>query len=221
MNRCVRILSLLTLLGSGLFGCSTEVVEPDRASLKIMPLAVGNRWIGRNLYYDTLGNNTIITQDTLEIISSVVINGEKWYVTNDSTRMINRSDGLWISDSATSVGRLIAKHPASIGEVFSRRQQVFTYRDSVDRSETLNEGFLVVAVNFHLEFQDRAYNVTGYRVYRESLAGTELGINDSLWSDDVTYYAPLIGRVHSRYFARSTHGQGAYRVWELLEARLQ
>lgn len=77
----IRAIALLAL---GTIAACSQSTNVDESSF--MPLAVGNRWIY------SVDNGML---DTFEIVSSVTVNGEVWYVGNDSNSYCNRSNGLW------------------------------------------------------------------------------------------------------------------------------
>jgi hypothetical protein len=204
-----------------LIGCSEpQPTGADRAQQPIMPLEVGNRWIGHTLFYDSLGNNTVIIKDTVEIVATTLVNGETWYVTRDSVRMISRGDGLWMADSANPAGRHVAKHPASVGELFDTRQRVIVSSDSLG-ADTLTESRQVIAVGYSMVVTDRLLLVTGSRIYRQTLDGRELMPTDEHWIADESYYAPSIGRVREYTFTRTSTGVVKASMWELLEVRVR
>lgn len=223
MHTRVRVLSLAVYAMIAIAGCAeTQPADVDRARLPIMPLAVGNRWIGHNLYFDTLGNSTVITVDTLEIVSSMSVNGDTWFVTNTGVRLISRSDGLW-TGSATGPDLQIALHPSSVGDVFGRRTVIHD-TDTTGKLDTIIQGQMVVAVAYPMDVPNGSFRVTGYRIHQVRPDGVELTDTDPLWNEDDEYYAPGIGpvrKIYRDYSRRSPDGFRPYRIWELLEARVK
>jgi hypothetical protein len=208
------LMAALALATAG--GCSETAVEPDRRTLPIMPLAVGNVWIGRSYGLDSLGGPTGVEPDTLTIVSSESIDGETWFRASDDRLLIGRSDGLWVRASTGDAARHLALHPASVGDVFGRDTVELPLMDTtVVFSRIVNgvgTGMTVIAGEF---------KVNEYREQVASLAGEVIADSSALWRGDEEFYAPGVGRVKAVTYRRTIRGIETWRVWELVEARLK
>lgn len=205
-----------------LAGCEETPTQPDRVSLPIMPLAVGNMWIGRSYGLDTLGGAIDIEADTLSIVSTESIAAETWYRTSDGTLLANRADGLWWRSSSTALATLIAKHPASVGEIFGRETARILYPDTLDHEiDSLVYGHVVIAVGTRLTVTAGTYDVNGYQEHLETFDGQVITEDHELWMGDQEFYSPGVGRVQQRRYQMTPDGKTQWGVWELVEARLK
>ncbi len=127
------------LLGLLLFivGCSSS--NGPASNMYIMPLAVGNRWIGNVTVTDSTGAVLSTQLDTLPVYGTKVAGGETWYFQTTFPKVLkakagtvgltfdtvayaftNRSDGLYRNDTfLVDPPRRIAKYPASVGDTVS------------------------------------------------------------------------------------------------------
>src|ERR1035437_2393770 len=105
-------------------GCNSGTGPPAMSS-QIMPLAVGNEWIGQVTHYNAQGVSDSIWLDTLRVSKSESINGETWYymnvfwLTNDTGHawFVDRADGLYSCDSQHfAQAWRFAKYPAKSGD---------------------------------------------------------------------------------------------------------
>ena len=113
------LLILLVTIG----GCG--ILDPDDSSNKpssgvIMPLKVGNTWIGRTTMTDRDGAVTSVTYDTLRIVKEKRIDGYIWYEANTGDLYRNDADGLHV---ATGGGMEctcpVVKYPAARLDTFN------------------------------------------------------------------------------------------------------
>jgi hypothetical protein len=95
MIRTTILSALAALLVSG---CWSPSAPESPGSDVIMPLKVGNMWIGEETTFTGSGSTTIT--DTLVITGEQTINGEKWFVGSNGQMYINRRDGLHIRDTS-------------------------------------------------------------------------------------------------------------------------
>lgn len=217
----LRTLVLAALALVPLAGCEETPTQPDRTSLPMMPLAVGNTWIGRSYGLDSLGGPTGIERDTLSIVATETIAAETWYRSDDGSLYANRADGLWWRMNSTVPARMMAKHPASVGEVFGRETVRVLYPDTLDHEiDSLVYGHVVIAVGMGMTVTAGTYNVNGYQEHLETLEGQTITEDHELWMGDQEYYAPGVGRVQHRRYEMTPDGKALWRVWELVEARL-
>ncbi len=79
--RKIMILVLICIIIPLQYSCQENSVNFLQAQGNvIMPLAIGNTWIGRLTKIDSVGNTLSVIYDTLKIIKDTLINGETWYV---------------------------------------------------------------------------------------------------------------------------------------------
>lgn len=108
MNRSFLPLALLFL---SLAGCDL-LAPPEEPDHVLMPLAVGNKWIGELTTYRN-GDQTT-TPDTLEVVAAEMIEGEKWYRTNRGDLFINRENGLEMKNNMCD--GIVSLYPTQAGE---------------------------------------------------------------------------------------------------------
>jgi hypothetical protein len=111
----VLFLGLLVLLSS----CKKDSAptEPQSNAGEILPLKVGNQWIGRVTDLDSPGHPSHL--DTMVVAKDTVIQNEKWFfLTGWSLYVANRTDGLWALDNSQTW--LLWKFPAVEGESYRR-----------------------------------------------------------------------------------------------------
>lgn len=217
----LRLLALLLTAIPTLFltGCEETPTEPDRRTQPMMPLAVGNMWIGRSYGLDTAGAPTDVVYDTTRITGTQSIAGETWYVADDGLLLANRADGLWMAEPGQSP-RQVAKHPASVGEIFSRDTVAAPFPDP-PVGDSLVDAWRVVAVGMSLTVTAGTYRVNGYEEYRETLDGAMLGPSSAYWGVDERYFAPAVGPVRRLDYVAYLGEKYLLSIWELVEARLQ
>lgn len=100
-----------------LSGCVESPTSTSSSSSVLMPLKIGNQWIGRTAS-DSAGS-TVYTYDTLTIVEEVVKEGETWYKANTGELFMNRENvGLLHAenDSSDGCGCAIAEFPAERGD---------------------------------------------------------------------------------------------------------
>ncbi|HWF43260.1 MAG TPA: hypothetical protein VG537_01335 [Candidatus Kapabacteria bacterium] len=188
----------------------------------IMPLAVGNRWIGQITDYDARGEITSQKFDTLNIYKSRVISGETWYyldhfprfsISGDTAQyqLINRSDGLYECDSEHfGQATLIAKYPAMPQDTFSTSTDAstgFFYEDVVD---TVDQQIIVPSGKFRCN----VYHFEGFGRVSSDVIDNVVGPEQ--------FYAPGIGLIENGYVNvnGSVNLFGTEEIWELVRADL-
>jgi hypothetical protein len=108
----VCFLLLAAILIAGCFDSPTSSTPSV-----IMPLKVGNQWIGR-VTFDSAGT-AIVRYDTLTIVQEVSINNEKWYKASTGDFYINRAEGLLSTPTPNLSGDCpcaVIQYPASRGD---------------------------------------------------------------------------------------------------------
>ncbi len=118
MNKFItgKLLFVFILLLS-ISSCKKEnnpvMPEPEQRQV-LMPLSIGNIWIIKVSFLDTLGNVTSTQFDTMKVLRDTTIEGKQWYITNwDIYR--NEPDGLYIW---LTKPHLIYKYPANAGDTY-------------------------------------------------------------------------------------------------------
>ncbi len=135
----------LTGLTPGIYSDTISVSDPNAANspqtvavtltvrARIMPLAIGNRWVYNFIGYESgPPNPTFVYTYTLHVIDRVTIGDEVWYetlqiidddISPDTLVMyyINRFDGLWVRKSIDEADTAFMKikFPANPGDDFT------------------------------------------------------------------------------------------------------
>jgi hypothetical protein len=120
------------LLAALLIGGCVDQPTSSTSSV-IMPLKVGNQWIGR-VSADSAGA-AFIGYDTITIVQEVIINNERWYKANTGDFYINRADGLLSTPTPNLSGDCpcaIIQYPASRGDTLLLPEVQVLVPDSTD-----------------------------------------------------------------------------------------
>ena len=108
-------------------GCGDDDATGPNYRGVILPLAIGNKWVGTQIHISPSNDTTFHTK-TRELIQRIRMNDELWYFTrqildDDTTDLgtlyANRPDGLWafsVTDSFTGEAFLMFKYPAREGD---------------------------------------------------------------------------------------------------------
>jgi len=124
MQMYYRLLSLI-VLATLIAGCPepAEPLRPVEGTHLIMPLKVGNRWIGTWTLHNDDGSIILAIPDTLTIIAEEKVGDETGFQGSDGAFYLNRADGLWVRSGETGDSLVLqAKYPAAVGETFSAEQ---------------------------------------------------------------------------------------------------
>ena len=204
-------------------GCNNGTGPPAQ-SPQIMPLAIGNEWIGQVTEYNTQGNPDSTRLDTLRILKSEVVNGETWYYMNvfwiygaDTNHgwFTNRSDGLYTCDSEHfAQSYRYAKYPATPGEWV-----VILQNDSGPPGYWSIYGRTVDTTNLSVTVPAGIFQCDVYSIVS---ASQDWDVLTSVATPG-EYYSPNVGLVQFGYFnPDGTHNKFATpdRTWQLVHAIL-
>jgi|GEM_PF-1183107 len=204
---------LLCILGL-LSGCKDDFLGPDLSGAGvIMPLKVGNQWIGRWTEYDDAGAVIATTYDTLTIESQVDRDGETWYRGSDDRLYINRADGLYrdaTDDNLCGCRQLVAKYPGAPSDSFSTSRSLILLPDQTAPSDQVSANVLL-AKDSAITTPAGTYSC---HVYEPKLFAPS---NARLINVERTYYAPNIGPVKKEL---KWTNPSRPMVWELVSVRL-
>lgn len=120
MKQSLLILALLPLL----IGCTDELPTVDGRDGIIMPLAVGNQWVGKLTTYNTTGDPVALRLDTIQIVSFDVAgnptpDGTKLFTDQDGYQFWYTGEGLWANNTTCFGMGLSAKYPALAPDTFA------------------------------------------------------------------------------------------------------
>jgi len=192
-----------------LIGCSDEFVGPTATGV-IMPLKVGNQWIGRWTEYDDAGAVIATTYDTLTIESQVRRDEEIWYLGSNGKLYINHPNGLYKDSSESSVCgcyMMLAKYPSAVGDTFNTQ-----------RHEMLLQGETWVRIDADILLAKDSAITTPAGTYSCYVYGQKLfaPLNAGLLGWEWKYYAPNVGLVKKEI---GSYGR-VEKSWELVKLRL-
>ncbi len=203
---------LLCILGM-LSGCKDDFLGPDLSGAGvIMPLKVGNQWIGRWTEYDDAGAVIATTYDTLTIESQVRRDEEIWYLGSNGKLYINHPNGLYKDSSESNVCgcyMMLAKYPSAVGDTFNTQ-----------RGEVLlpvgNTPLVRIDADILLAKDSSVTTPAG--TYSCYVYGQKLfaPLNSSLLGWEWKYYAPSVGLVKKEIVS---YGR-VEKSWELVKLRL-
>lgn len=147
-------LLLVVLLGS----CSDSGTGPTTPAV-ILPLAVGNMWVGDMILYNPVGTVLSTRIDTTQITRDTTIGSDHWYRSDDRSWLTNRDDGAyeWIDPTKSgSLPKQLYKYPAAVGD---------SYQGSVEFSPgtIITVTMTVEAIDTTVTVGDKAYHCYRYR----------------------------------------------------------
>jgi hypothetical protein len=190
----------------------------------IMPLAVGNEWIGRVNRYDSHEKFDSTWLDTLRVLRSEDTGGETWYYANTPVIygpdtlyawFTNRPDGLYTRDMEDH-GKTYraAKYPARPGDICATFDSTF---DTLGNG--LYDGVSVDTTNWLFNAPAGIFNCSVYRGFYYSRNYDEI---QSAYEPG-RYLAPGVGLIAFGYFqADGSHdsASGGDHTWQLVRAIL-
>ena len=184
-----------------LAGCGDEFVGPSATGV-IMPLKVGNQWIGRW----TRAGSVASRIDTLTIVSEVQRGNERWYKGSDGDLYINRPGGLWqySEKGGYYTGEaMLAKYPAALNDTFGIRSAT---ERGLSGPFVMTEGVTLLAKDTAIGVSAGTYSCNLY---------APIAIDASGAYDIPTkrnYYAPNIGPIRKVAYDS---------IWELVSVTLR
>jgi len=191
-------------------------------SYGILPLAVGNRWIGKVMEYDSIGNVSSTRLDTLRVTESRPYHGEIWYYMNvfwyrdDTTHrwFTNRADGLYSCDGEQFNRPFqFVKYPAKPGDVAIQDSSTNPNGGGSERGREVDTTDLRITVPAGT-FQSYLYRFFS-TTWGGDLSSTGVGPGE--------YYAPTVGPILIGYFdlnANHSQSDNPGRTWQLVRAEL-
>ncbi len=140
-------ISLILILTTAVFTDSCkQTTEVTAGHGVIIPLKVGNTWVEKYTFYDTLGNSTNNYIDSLKVTSDTVIENERWYSYTNFTYnglFTNRPGGYYMryrnayDTSYTTI--LFWKYPVNQNEIYYV-QNAGTFVKSINDNVTTAAG---------------------------------------------------------------------------------
>ena len=219
-----RALLLLALPICTVIGCVDQLpTDGTRSGDAIMPLADGNRWIGRlNGTTDRGLTWMVLDDDTLEVVGSSRIDGEEWFalqldgmIAGDYT---NRDDGLYTTNSGCTCLR--AKYPGDAGDLFTIDSAMVLLPDPLGGTATpVMMRFAVEIVSTDTVVTVPAGTFTCHLYHRVLLDDPNARFVDEIYE----FYAPDIGPIRTDIYTTGLpkNGDAPDRRWELVEYDVQ
>ena len=106
-------------------------IVPDTSS-NLLPLNIGNEWIYKTTFLDSMQNIQSVQYDTFKVAADTILSNEAWYVT-DFGYLKEKTDGLW---SWIGYPKLLYKYPAKIGDTIQTT-------DAINKIISTNENYTV------------------------------------------------------------------------------
>ncbi len=91
---------------------TTQPPVPPGNSSDLLPLNIGNKWVFKTTFLDSMQNTQLVKYDTFKVTGDTMLSNETWYVT-DFGYCKNKSDGLW---NWIGYPILAYKYPANAGD---------------------------------------------------------------------------------------------------------
>lgn len=214
------LLSLLFLSCLLTAGCSEPNPVQAGDGTCIMPLAIGNTWVGRSTTYDSDGNTIKIVYDTLRIVDKVTVGGEEWWITDQDIAYTNRRDGCWMSVGSPGLNPwLAAKYPAATRDTFNVEvvERVNQYGSLID-SLVMNS--VVSSTSLRCLVPGGDFLCYQYQIALKDQNGLPLSTSEFPNRDDYNGYAPGIGPVVEEHYTAEQGSTYLWKRWELVSVRL-
>ncbi len=202
-----------------LIGCSDVPTTPDGST--IMPLTVGNSWVGKWTYYSGDGSVIETLFDTLTITGTVKDNGVTWYEANNGELLANDRKGLHYNDFTPQciLYPVRALYPATASDTFnSAPPTTVLVPEATGSAETIN----VIACNIVLTTDSTvtvpAGTFTTY-VYKPDVLAPNPAQSEDLQfiNETIEYYTPNVGPIMREFYERNA----LVKRWELVNVVLQ
>lgn len=191
-------------------GCGDNLPTGTKGSV-IMPLEVGNKWIGTLTVYDYAGNVVDSYSHTIEITDVTIDNGEIWYYAkgwNFNGWYTNRKDGLYPLYAGDSCYKcLMAKYPARSLDTFNT-----SYLMNQDSVIQVRVG-KVLSIGEHIEVPAGSFAAYQY-------TKVVLPQDVPLTYDKRFFFVPDIGPIRLDLYIGSSPDRYLSRRWELAKAVL-
>jgi hypothetical protein len=129
MKRNILVCLVTTLLFAG---CNSNSSEPTNAH-EISYLKLGNKWIYSFTFYNPDGSIDKTWIDSLEVVSTAVINGKQYFQFSPEGYLRVDEQGLWGRNTNNSKETLGFKYPTSVGDRWGYDTSLIIYgRSSQD-----------------------------------------------------------------------------------------
>lgn len=187
-------------------GCSSDngTNGGDPIPNVIVPLTLGNTWVGTQVEYDSTGAEVVSFTQTFFVNQDTVIAGDRWYaIAGARILLANQNDGLWIRYGFQDTLDLLdpamyARYPAVVGQ---------SWQSGIDLSSTVS----VVSVDTSITVPKGTYKCHLYRWVRDS--GNRI---------DHYFLAPKTGWIKTEFYRFTGGGtQYLYGSWELEDLELK
>jgi hypothetical protein len=215
------LLFLFALLSMFLLNyCKENTTQTPIGNNVILPLAVGNYWIGQNnMYnYDSTLNTRGSFLDTMRILFDTLILGNVWYKQNPYYYLRNDNDGLHIIKySPLNTPYLGFKYPAIIGDTFMTIP--ICYIPNLDNPLILDSGYFYMQVKSTdtlINVPKGSFNCYEYRQYL-----IKFGYMEPTLLYPIYFYAPNVGPIKQVTYNKNPQGNTyLHYSWELLDYKL-
>ncbi|MDQ1265286.1 MAG: hypothetical protein QG635_436 [Bacteroidota bacterium] len=203
------------------FGCqedSTNVVHAQGDY--IMPLAVGNMWVGRVQRVDSNGNVLSTSYDTVRVDRDTIINGDQWFISNFGGQIFRNFSNWGLKTKYSYMPDTIyefLKYPAAIGDIILRDTTIGTSRIS-GKTDTVVYGLEVADDDTTIAVPFGNYECYYYKPYYKKLDGSQSDIEVPLVGDN--WYTPGYGIIKVIMFDISEPDAKIKLVWELVYLEL-
>ena len=214
------LLPLLALIVSTIAGCVDQLpTGGNQTNDVIMPLAVGNRWIGRMSLTSDRGLTWIDAfNDTLEAVGSRRLDGDTWFAMRmngrDTGEFSNLSDGLYTMVPGCTCLR--AKYPGEAGDLFEIDSMMVLLPDSA-APFWVSVGIEIVATDTTITVPAGTFTC---HLYHRTILGD---VDARLINETYEFYAPDIGPIRTDIYTTGLpkNGDAPDRRWELVEYSLK
>jgi hypothetical protein len=219
-TRGIVLVALLAGIAALNCGCSNRLA-PTGSKAVIMPLAVGNRWIGTT--HPLRGDDLF---DTLRIIRDTVVGNERWYVTSNGVMLANHPDGLytweiWAARRDQGKPTRALKFPVAVGDALNdlgNFRRVYEHGDSGD-VESIREVLTVVSTDTLVDVPAGRYHCIKAVLKRYRADGSPDPVQFS--NDGPLYFAPGIGLLKTEGSYRPNLGSASMsNPWQLYDVSL-
>jgi hypothetical protein len=178
----IKNLSYIFLLFVIVLICCND--DEESSNNYIIPTSIGNFWIFKVSYFDTLGNVTNCDTSKIEITRDTIINGDIWFELETKGFYVrNFSDGIY--GFYKDKRKLIVKYPVKTGDFFINSTDDTTY---------------VIESNISINVPKGKFNCVEYK-------SLYTGGDNVLRAITIVFLSPGIGNVKIEYYEITKSGR--------------
>ncbi len=206
---------MLAALFPLLAACGKHEVSAPSNPTEMMPLKVGNAWMGRTSTADGT-----FTFDTLAVVADTAVGAEHWLVTGDGVRWINRGPALLQASRGSSEIRREAMMNVVEGDTFADHGTLPPIAGDSTRQGKYRVFSIVTSTHENVEIL--AGQFSGIKAVWHAVDEQGNEVPGPLGIGGYSVWVPGIGKVLEMAFNRGSDNQPVFRKkWELVNVEMK